>query len=438
MHVLIVDDDANLRKSIGDYLKSENIVCSAAENGHSAQRLLGERSFDCIITDLKMPGMSGLDLLDWVKDYGIRTPVIMISAYGQVEDAVYALKHGAAEYLVKPFDPDELLIRLKRVVEEQQLRQKVESISRQEDTVWWSESPSMRSINTLIEKAAPTSSTVLITGASGTGKEVVARRIHQLSSFAAGPFVPVNMGGVPENLLESELFGYEKGAFTGAEQTKVGLFESASRGTLFLDEIGDMPLHLQVKLLRVLQDQKIQRLGSTRTLPIDVRIIAATNSKLEELVKSGQFRDDLYYRLNVIRIELPPLKERNEDLPDLVSHFLRRLSEKVGKTVSSLSSEALEAIKAYSFPGNIRELENILERAVILAESDSIQIADLGIGPESKGGAQKSKPRGTLKEIERQVIQEALQRWEGKRQAVADELGINRRTLLNKMKEYGL
>lgn len=433
MNVLIVDDDKNLRQSLSEYLQGEGISCSLAENGLSAQRLLREQSFHCLITDLKMPGMTGLELLEYTQVNSSGLPVIMISAYGEVSEAVYALKHGAADYLVKPFDPDELLLRLRRVVEEQRLRRRVNSISSRADEAWWNDTPVMKPILELAAKAAPTPSTVLITGASGTGKEVLARRIHALSRQADGPFVAVNIGGLPETLLESELFGFERGAFTGAEKQKQGLFETAAGGTLFLDEIGEIPLHLQVKLLRVLQDRRIQRLGSTRSLPIDVRIIVATNRDLEKMVAAEAFRSDLFYRLNVIHLIVPPLTERRDELPDLVVYLLRRLGDRVGKKVIGLSPEAWDSLLAYHYPGNIRELENILERALILSETDTIQNADLSIAP-----AQRSQPRGTLREMEKQAILQALQRWEGRRQAAAEELGISRRTLLNKIKAYGL
>jgi two-component system response regulator AtoC len=432
MHVLIVDDDKNLRRSLSEYLAGEGFRCSLAENGFSARRLLEEQSFDCLITDLKMPGMSGMELLEYSQSGSSGLPVIMISAYGEVNDAVQALKHGAADYLVKPFDPDELLLRLRRVVEEHRLRRRIQSLTDSQEQMWWSDSPVMKPILELAARAAPTASTVLITGASGTGKEVLARRIHA-QSRADGPFVAVNVGGVPETLLESELFGFEKGAFTGADRQKRGLFETAAGGTLFLDEIGETPLHLQVKLLRVLQERRVQRLGSTRSFPIDARIIAASNRDLDKMVKSGSFRSDLFYRLNVISLALPLLKERREELPDLILHLLQRLSEKVGKKVGGLSPEAWDSLLAYDYPGNIRELENILERALILADTDTLRAADLSIA-----AARQVPRRGTLRELERAAITQALQRWEGRRQAAADELGISRRTLLNKIKAYGL
>ncbi len=438
MKVLVVDDEKNLRQSISEYLALEHIEAKEAENGLSAQRLLSEEAFDLLITDLKMPGMSGLDLLAWIRESGPAVPVIMMSAFGDVRDAVQAMKLGAKDYLVKPFDPEELIMRIRRIAEENRLKRysaapRTDSRCAEE---WIGESPSMKTVRRLVEKVAPSDSTVLVTGESGTGKEVVARAVHCMSSRTEGPFVPINIGGIPDTLLESELFGYEKGAFTGADQRKTGMFELASSGTLFLDEIGDMPIHLQVKLLRVIQDRKIQRLGGTKPIPIDVRIIAATNKTIETLVKQGKFREDLFYRLNVIRIELPPLRERPEDIPALALHFINKLNPLIKRNVVGISPEALAVLKSYGFPGNVRELENLIERAMILTESDTLEARDFSIAPPSQ---QRVLPKaGTVKELERRAIEEALARWEGNRTKAAEELGMNRRTLFNKMKEYGI
>jgi len=437
MKVLVVDDEKNMRQSISEYLALEHIEAKEAENGLCAQRLLSEEAFDLLITDLKMPGMSGLDLLAWMRESGPSVPVIMMSAFGDVRDAVQAMKLGAKDYLVKPFDPEELIMRIRRIAEENRLKRhtaapRTDSRCAEE---WIGESPSMKAVRRLVEKVAPSDSTVLVTGESGTGKEVVARTVHCMSPRAEGPFIPINIGGIPDTLLESELFGYEKGAFTGADQRKTGMFELASSGTLFLDEIGDMPIHLQVKLLRVIQDRKIQRLGGTKPIPIDVRIIAATNKTIEALVKEGKFREDLFYRLNVIRIELPPLRERPEDIPALAVHFIEKLNPMIKRTVSGISQEALASLKSYGFPGNVRELENLIERAMILTESDMLEARDFSIAPTQQRAAPKT---GTVKELERRAIEEALARWEGNRTKAAAELGMNRRTLFNKMKEYGI
>ena len=448
MNVLIVDDEINIRQLMSRYLKLEGIRSSEAENGLSAQRMLREQGFDACVIDLKMPGMNGLELIQWIRSEGLRMPIIMISAHGEISDAVTALKEGAQDYIVKPFDPEELVLRLKKLVELQNLRNVVESKSRQVDSegeLFIGESPQIKQIKKVIEKIADTTSMVLITGESGTGKEVVARRIHQTSPVADGPFVAINIGGVPENLIESELFGYEKGAFTGAVNRKIGMFELAGGGTLFLDEIGDMPLSLQVKILRVLQDRKIIRLGGTTELPINARIIAATNKDLEERVRNGSFREDLFYRLNVVRIHIPPLRQRREDIPLLAASILKRLNREMGHTVTGISADALNRITEHEFYGNVRELENILERAMIFATESEIQESDLDLRHSVSLHNQTQQPQElpqseakSLKEAEIEAIIHALHRWEGNRTRAAEELGISRRTLINKIAEYNL
>lgn len=448
MKVLVVDDEKNIRESIERYLRLEGIEPVGAENGLAARRRLGEETFQAVVMDLRMPGMSGLELLQWLKSEGPRTPAIMISAYGEVNDAVNAMKLGAEDYIVKPFDPGELVVRLKKIVEERRLEDLVELGRRREEpfTDLIGESEAMQRIKRMIDRIAASPSTVLITGESGTGKEVIARTIHLRSAVADGPFTAVNLGGVPDGLLESELFGYEKGAFTGAAQRKVGMFELAHAGTLFLDEVGELPLHLQVKLLRALQERKIQRLGGTQLIPVDARIIAATNRDLEGLVKEGAFREDLFYRLNVVRIEVPPLSERREDIPLLAGFLIEKLSHRLGKRVESIEKEALDRLMRWSFPGNVRELENLIERAIIFAESSSIAAGDVDVPglPLEPEPAIESPPAGldagplSLKEGERRLIREALLRWEGNRTKAAEDLGITRRTLFNKIKEYEL
>lgn len=449
MKILIVDDEPNIRELMRRYLGLDGIDSDCAENGLSAQRMLGEVAYDACLIDLKMPGMDGLSLISWIRSEGFRMPIIMVSAYGEITDAVSALKEGAHDYIVKPFDPEELVIRLKKLVEVHHLRNLVESETRttldDEKQLFVGESPAIKRIKDIIAKISDTNSTVLITGESGTGKEVVAREIHASSPVKDGPFIAINIGGVPENLLESELFGYEKGAFTGAVSRKTGMFELASGGTLFLDEIGDMPLALQVKILRVLQDRRITRLGGTTPMPINARIIAATNKDLEQQVREGLFREDLFYRLNVVRINIPPLRERREDIPLLAAGILKRLNRQMGHKVTGFSAEALELLCSHEFFGNVRELENILERAVIFAVGEVIQSDDLDLrGSVSLHGRIKEEPKildceaKSLKDVEIDAIIRALHRWEGNRTRAAEELGISRRTLINKIAEYKL
>lgn len=437
MKILVVDDQKFARITIARFLEVEKMEVLFAENGLSAKRILENEIVTAVITDLSMPGMDGLELLKWIQEEGPAIPVIMISAFGDISDAVKAMKLGARDYIVKPFNPEELVIRLKRIIENQQLKERVELGKRERSDFndWIGESPSILEIKLLVERIAPTPSTVLLTGESGTGKEVVARAIHRRSPQANEPFIAINIAGVPENLLEGELFGYEKGAFTGAISRKIGMFEHASSGTLFLDEIGDMPTHLQVKLLRVIQDRKIQRLGGTRSIPINARILAATNKNLEERIQQGLFREDLYYRLNVIQVHLPPLKEQREDIPLLAGYFIRKFNKIIGKTIQGIDPEAIRSLQSYKFPGNVRELENIIERAVILATTNTITLKELEITPTAPKTIVKT---GTMEEIQKQAILNALRRWDGNRTRAAEELGINRRTIQKKIKEYEL
>lgn len=446
MKVLIVDDEESISSSLAKFFRIDNIESDSAENGLSAQRMLGENPYDAVLVDLKMPGMDGLELIRWIRSEGFRMPIIMASAHGEIEDAVRALKEGAQDYVVKPFDPEEMTIKLKNLVEASNLKAVVESSkSRPADTPsgFIGESASVIRIREVIKKIAPSGATVLVTGESGTGKEVVAREIHACSSAPDGPFVAINIGGVPENLLESELFGYEKGAFTGASARKNGLFELASGGTLFLDEIGDMPLSLQVKILRVLQDRKITRLGGTTPMPINARIVAATNKNLENMVQKGTFREDLFYRLNVVRIVIPPLRERSEDIPLLAASIIARYNRSMGSRIEGFSPDALEALKRHDFYGNVRELENVLERAMIFAEGSVITMNDLDLRssvsrPDVQAKRELPEKAVSLKEIEREAIARSLHRWEGNRTHAAEELGISRRTLISKISEYGL
>ena len=445
MRVLVVDDEKRMVESLSGYLKLEGIDCATASDGSEAVRLVEESYFDAVVTDLRMPGMDGLAFLRWVKEEGPALPVIVISAHGEVKDAVEAMKLGAYDYLVKPFDPDELVLRMRKAVSERKAQGRLEAGRRQEggQTELVGESPAIKEVLKLIDKAAPSGATILITGESGTGKEVAARLIHERSG-RDGPFVPINVGAVPETLLESELFGHEKGSFTGAETRKLGLFEAAQGGTLFLDEIGDLPIHLQVKVLRAIQERKIQRLGATRTLPVDIRFVAATNRDLETEVREGRFREDLYYRLNVIRIRMPSLRERAGDIGLLAGFFLRKFSGELGRRIEGMSPEALGLLESHSFPGNVRELENAIERAMILADGAVLETRDFHLVGGLGGRPEDREPRDyfavarSLEEVERTAIEAALKRNGWHREKSAAELGITRRTLLNKVKDYGI
>ena len=445
MRILIVDDETNIRDLMCRYMKIEGIDGVGAENAYSAQRILREQPFDGILVDLKMPGIDGYEFARWVRDEGFRMPIIMMSAHGEISDAVNAMKHGVQDFIVKPFDPEEVIIKLKNLVEAQNFRTLQEMEERlPQERAFIGESVQIRKIKDTISRIAATSSSVLITGESGTGKEVVARSIHEQSTVSSGPFVAINIGGVPENLLESELFGYEKGAFTGATGRKIGMFELANGGTLFLDEIGDMPHALQVKILRVLQEKCITRLGGTEPIPINARIVCATNKDLESLVREGKFREDLFFRLNVVRIHIPPLRERKDDIPLLAAWIIKKLNINMGRHFSGLTPDAMEKLKNYNFYGNIREFENILERAAIFSDGDlisedNIELRGDVLGHERKPSQESVSTEGmSLKEIEKQSIERALRRWEGNRTKAAKELGITRRTLITKIEEYDL
>ena len=468
MRVLIVDDEKNIRTSLGKYLGLEGIDAEGAEDGAAALALLGREPFDAVIIDLRLPDMSGQELFERMLKRGVPPPAIMVSAHGEIADAVKALKAGVDDYLVKPFDPAELSIKLRALVEHRRRENLVEAARRTAParTMRFGESPVMRRLSDQIDRIAGAGAAVLITGESGTGKEVAAREIHARGPQAAEPFVAVNIGGIHEGLMESELFGHEKGSFTGAAARKPGLFELAGRGCLFLDEIGEMPMPLQVKLLRVLQDRLIRRLGGTADIPVNARIISATNQDLERLVGEGRFREDLYFRLNVLRIAMPPLRERLADLPLLAEQILeKKIAASGGRKKARLSPGALEKLAAYPFPGNIRELENILERALIYCEGPLIGAEDIdlrgcppgrpilsgavspappfaGTAPEPdtrpEAPAEHSGVLPTLDELEREAITGALARAGGNRTRAAEMLGVSRKTILNKIKAYGI
>jgi two-component system response regulator AtoC len=467
MRVLIVDDEKNIRESIKKYLGLENMDSTGAESGEEALEILEREHIDAVVLDLKLPGMSGQQVLESMRERGILPPVIMVSAHGEIADAVAALKAGAEDYLVKPFDPAELIIKIRTLVENRRHKNIIEAEKRTrgKETLLTGESAAMRKLSERIDKIAARDVTVLITGESGTGKEVTAREIHHRGPNRGEPFVAVNIGGIHEGLMESELFGHEKGSFTGAASRKLGLFELAGKGTIFLDEIGEMPAALQVKLLRVIQERRIRRLGGIADIPVNARIISATNRNLEALVGENKFREDLYYRLNVFRISLPPLRERREDIPLLAACLLERLGERMGKPPPALSQGAEKRLLAYGFPGNIRELENILERAVIYCgdnpiAGEDIDLHDRGLScppaalleETALPQAEKARAAGTgdggedpgageplsIEAVERKAILDTLARCGGNRTKTAEVLGISRKTLFNKLREYGI
>jgi two-component system response regulator AtoC len=454
--ILIVDDEPSIRKVLQAHLKRFGYEVEAAADGAEALAMLEDDLFHLVVTDLKMPGVDGMAVLSWVAENQPGLPVIMITAHGTVDTAVEAIKRGAFDYVNKPFDKDELhgvIQKALRTEERNTRRLQAEppGVALPEATGRFGligRTPSIRDLFALIEKVAPSPTTVMITGESGTGKELVARALHDNSERRNGPFIEINCGAIPENLFEAELFGYEKGAFTGAVAAKPGRFELAQGGTLFLDEVGELPRDMQVKILRALQERRIDRVGGVRPIDIDVRLVAATNVDLQKAVAGGTFREDLYYRLNVIPMKLSPLRDRREDVPLLVEHFLRRFNQRLAKTVARVAPEAMAALLEHPWPGNVRELENLMERTVLLADGDTIRLEDLpgGMGPSGNAEPDDELDALGLKEyvrvhaakVERSRIQRVLEAEEGNVTRAARRLGISRKSLQTKMKEYGL
>lgn len=446
--ILVIDDEKGVRESLSLILGMEGYEVDGAEDAASALALTDSgKIYDFIICDIRLPGMSGLELLSEIKDRDIASIVIMISAYGTMEDSVEAIKSGAADYINKPINSEELILRMRMAEERQRLRSRNDYLERElglgegfDDIVHGSEK--MREVISLAQKAAQFKTTVLITGESGTGKELIAKAIHKSSPRKDQPFVAVNCAAIPEALLESELFGYSKGAFSGAASSKRGLFEEANGGTLFLDEIGELPVALQPKLLRALQEGEIRRLGDTKTIHIDVRVIGATSRDLEQEVKNGKFRTDLFYRLNVFPIRIPALKERKEEIPALVGHFIEKYGKQVNRTVRAAAPEVISELSGYDWPGNVRELENVIERAIILSDSEYITRID-PISEVVRPGSGIDEWLGTIpysearQRIEMAYIEKALAESGGNRTRAAKILGISRRSLLYKLKERG-
>lgn len=445
--ILVVDDEKNMRRIIGAMLVKEGFSPIEAESGRDALNLIGTAMPFCIITDLKMPDVDGLELLDRVKEMGMDLPVIMITAHGTIDTAVKAMKKGAFDYLTKPFEKAELLNVVRRAAKTSNIKRAEPSLGLPRQDFIESSDPAMDEVMKLITRVSTTDITALISGESGTGKELVARMIHESGKRSDEPFVAINCAAIPEDLTESELFGYEKGAFTGATYSKPGRFELADKGTLFLDEIGTLTPKVQGKLLRVLQEQSFIRVGGIKTISVDTRLIAATNADLKAEVEQGRFREDLFYRLNVVRIHLPPLRQRTADIIPLADYFRRRFSQKMGKRIDGFDDEVKAGILLYNWPGNIRELENAMERAVLMADGEKITIHDLSSEIAMKDdGASASQADGTLREkikdatnrLERQMILEALEETGNNVTKAALRLGLSRKGLQLKMKALGL
>jgi DNA-binding NtrC family response regulator len=445
--ILIVEDEAKMRRLLELNLGEEGFTTFSAGDAEAGLKLLSEHAIDLVVTDLKLPGMDGLEFLQTVKRQNAALPVVVMTAFGSVETAVEAMKAGASDYVLKPFSLAEMRLVIHKELDVRDLREENRSLrealgKRYAHPNVVARSPKMQEVLATVERVAPTNSTVLLGGESGVGKDLVARAIHEKSRRARGPFLKINSTAIPENLLESELFGYEKGAFTGAAASKPGKFELADKGTLFLDEIGDVPPATQVKLLRVLQEREFERLGGTRTIKVDVRLVAATNRDLRAALEQGTFREDLYYRLNVVPIDIAPLRERREDIPDLVNLFITRFAGDSGKGVEGITPEAMQILVNYHWPGNVRELQNIVERACALAKGSVLDVADIHLDTrpaKTANGASGFLPDGmTLEQWEDEMVQEALRRANGNKSQAARLLGLSRNALRYRLSKIGI
>lgn len=445
--ILIIDDEETQRSILKGYLEKKGYKIYSASSGTEGIDLIRRNMIDIVLSDYKMPDKTGLEVLETVKEINPEISFVILTAYGTIENAVKAMRLGAFDYISKPVDLDELDLLLEKIIENKNLKSEILLLKNQlkekfKIDSFISQSPKMEEVLSIAARSADSKATVLITGESGTGKEVLAKAIHYASSRKDKPFVAVNIPALPETLLESELFGHEKGAFTGADKAKKGRFELADGGTIFLDEIGDIPLNLQVKLLRVLQEHQIERVGSVENINIDVRIIAATHQNLEQKIKDGSFREDLYYRLNIVSLYLPPLRERKEDILPLIDHFVEKYSKENNKKKLSLSKEAVDLLIKYNFPGNVRELENAIERAVVLCRSDVITVNDL---PNVIKGFKAEKEMVTnentslieqVEALEKKLIFDALSKTNGNQSQAGRMLGLTERNLRYKMQKY--
>lgn len=451
--LLVIDDEENMRHMLATVLKKAGYAVDTAADGRAGLQMLDQAQYDFILCDIKMPRMSGMQFLTAARDKLGPATVIMMSAYGSIDTAIEAMKLGAYDYISKPFKTDEVYLTLKKAEERERLKKENRRLKERIQAIegdynfgnMVAKSHSMRAVFKIAAKAAQYNTTVLIIGDSGTGKELIARGIHFTGQRSKMPLVPVNCGGIPETLLESELFGYKKGAFTGADRNKKGLFQEAQGGTILLDEIGEMPLALQVKLLRVLQENEIRPIGDSKSMKIDVRVVAATSKNLEDEVQKGVFREDLFYRLNVLSIKIPPLKERREDIPLLAGYFLERLNKRLGRKITEISPAAMSCLLAYAWPGNVRELENAIERAVVLAEG--ALLLPEHFPAEIAGGSNSSPMDGLIaghslkaarKELEKKMITAALTQTGGNRSQAARLLEISHPSLLSKIKAYDI
>jgi len=445
--ILVVDDEENLRHFLSMILEDKGYYVGTAEDGAAALRQLEKDSWDIVLCDIRMPHMDGIALLQAVQARGWDPTIIMMSAYGTMETAIEAMKLGAYDYVSKPFNSDEIILTLRKAEERERLRAENTRLRREVEGGYTpgniiGRSPAIRHIRELIEKVGGYRSAVLISGESGTGKELVAKAVHYNGRRKHMPIISVNCTAIPENLIESELFGHVKGAFTDAVHAKDGLFKAADGGTLFLDEIGELPLNLQVKLLRVLQDNEVRPVGDTTAVPVDVRVIAATGRAIEEEVEHGRFREDLYYRLNVVHIYVPPLRERTEDIPALVDHFITYYNKMHSKDIAGMDRETMERCMSYQWPGNVRELENAVERAVVLADDTLLHIQDLPEHVRGEGQGFVNVKGLSIKqharEMEMHLIKRALKATGGNRARAARLLDISRVALIQKIKQYGL
>lgn len=448
--VLVVDDEKNYLVVLEDLLVDEGYDVLTASSGEEALEIIQRTPVHAVLSDIKMPRMTGIELLEKIMNIDPDLPVILMTAYAEVDQAVDAMKKGALDHIQKPFDNKDVKRAVARGVEKHSLLQNIRLLEIELDSLWGNiigKSQAMNSVFTIMKKVADTPTTVLISGESGTGKELVARALHRASSRNNAPFVSINCAAVPENLLESELFGYEKGAFTGAANVKQGKFEFANGGSLFLDEVGEMSLSLQVKLLRVLQEHEFQRVGGNKDIQVDVRIIAATNKDLKDEVDHGRFRADLFFRLNVVHVEVPTLRERREDIPLLVGHFLNKFGEKLGRSVREVDHQVMSCLCRYAWPGNVRELENVIERAVVLSKGPIMTLDDIpreiqdSTDPMPKFDGSVSLEQSladTLDSIEEKMIRHALEKADNVQAQAAKMLGISRSNLQYKMKKFGL